>query len=102
MPGPRKIMPGGGMKRNAKGIQAARLLLEWIEDSPELAKDIHPIVDLLTKVIRQSVAPTRPPSRASDELPTGPTLDATPTGMAEGSTGPMSGLIAQMQSGIGA
>lgn len=86
------------MKKTAKGIQAARLLLEWIEDSPELAKDVHPIVDALTKVIRQSVAPTKPP--AHDGMPPmGPTLDATPTGMAEGAGNSMMASLTHAMSG---
>jgi hypothetical protein len=99
MPGPRKVQQGGGMKKNAKGIQAARLLLEWIEDSPELAKDVHPIVDALTKVIRQSVAPT---TRATAGMPPlGPTLDASPTGADEGTGSAMMAGLTQAMSGGG-
>jgi hypothetical protein len=84
-PGPRTVQGGGGGGDKAKYgklIEAARLLLETSSEYPELAKAVHPIVDSLTQVIRQSAAPTRPP--ALDDAETDPTLDATPPGGAEG------------------
>ena len=95
MAGPRRMQGADGKEKTAGLIEAARILLKTIEQFPELAKAVHPIVDQLTKVIHQSVAPTRPPSLDGMELPSGPGLDATPTdGGAE--SGTSSAMIARM------
>ena len=96
MPGPRRVQGGAGGQKPTKLIQAARLMLEEISERPELAKDVHPIVDALTKVIRQSVSPTKPPRVSGMDLPMGPTLDASPTSGGEEPGNPlamMSGML---------
>jgi hypothetical protein len=79
-PGPRKTQGGG---RNKKLIDAARLILEFIEEEPGSAKSLHPIVDRLTKEIRTLVAPTRPPGPRGMDLPDAPGLDQSPTSGSE-------------------
>lgn len=97
MPGPRRQLGGGGgRKKTQKLIDAARLMLEAIEDQPELAKSVHPIVDSLTKVIRHSVT-AMPPSL--DGITGGPALDASPTEAGGAEPENLAPMIARMLPG---
>jgi hypothetical protein len=79
-PGPRVPPAGGtGSKPESKGIQASRLLLEWAQDAPEMASDIHEVIDALTNLIRRAIAPSRPPAARRRELPASRALDESPT-----------------------
>lgn len=69
----------------------ASIGLEAIEESPDLAKGLNPIIEALIALMRQS---TRPPDLTADGPPVSP-LDRTPTGPESSGASPL-GMLAHL------
>lgn len=95
-------MPGPAQSAREKVMKSARMLLDAISEEPSLGPQLNPIIERLTKVIRQSVRPDDVPAVGLDGAAGPPRLDRSPTGPPggdEGGAGNPMALLARMQGG---